>query len=510
MILFGGKCGLTGKSAIVARAGTIVRVCSDEQALALKIDGEEVYDLRGGIVLPGFADGHGHVLGLGMRLSTLHLHDRASAHDVAGAVREWIAHHGADHWVIGMGWDQEKWADKNFPHREILDAVAPDTPVYLTRIDGHAAWVNGEALRRAGVDRAAEIDGGVIVGDSARLPTGVLIDNAMQCVTSVMPQLDDTRIEKALRLAIAHLHRQGITLVHDMDVDPNHVPIYQRVLEEPGNHLRISSWLRGQNFEWQRAWDRHDNRSVRTQFDSDWLHVDGVKLYLDGALGSRGAWLNAPYDDAPGTCGLQLFDRDVLNARIDVALADGYAVAAHAIGDAATHAALDAYERVRARDRNVTLRIEHAQVVAPEDIQRFAALGVIASVQPLQRTSDRAWLPARLGARAAWTFPLRDLHDCGAHLVGGSDFPIEAADCIAGIRAARSGEEGQRLDAQSSIDLFTLWARRATSFYGMSGMLAPGMAADLTILSDNLDDPQCAIAATVIAGEFVCRAPGLM
>ena len=239
-----------------------------------------------------------------------------------------------------------------------------------------------------------------------------------------------------------------------MDVDANILPALRCVLDESGNALRVSSWLRGQDYDWRKSSHEYSLIAMRSKYNSDWISVDGIKFYVDGALGSHGAWLSEPYADTPETSGLVLLNQQDLQSRVDAAVEDGYAVAVHAIGDAAVHCALNVFEQVRHSNTEVVLRIEHAQVIHPSDIPRFAALNVIASVQPLMRVSDEPWMCSRLGERTAWTFSFRALLDSGARLIGGSDFPIEEPDCEAGMLAATGGSSQQQLTMEDARRLF--------------------------------------------------------
>ena len=479
-------------TAVAVSGGRIVWVGAEAEADRLAVGAAEVIDLHGAVVVPGLSDGHAHLSGLGKALSQLALAG-GSPERIAEQVRAAAADCLGDGWLEGRGWDQNEWSVPEFPHRRLLDEAAPGRPVLLRRVDGHAAWVSSAALARAGITRATpDPAGGRILRDAAGEPTGVLVDNAVDLVGSVVPAPTREERIRRVKLAVAHCLARGLTGVHDAGVDAETVEIYRELAERGELGLRLyvmladddatlEAWLpRG-------PWATHDSL----------LTVRAVKMYADGALGSRGARLLADYADDPGNRGLALTSRERLIEMTRRAARAGFQLCTHAIGDAANREILDVYEQVlgELRPRDPRWRVEHAQVLAPEDLPRFARLGVVASMQPVHCTSDMDWAAARLGeARARLAYAWRSLLDSGARLCWGTDFPVEAADPLRGLYAARTRRHPdgsppggwhaeQTVDARVALALYTAGPAWAAFAEDRLGEVAPGRWADLTVLS---------------------------
>jgi predicted amidohydrolase YtcJ len=490
--------------------------------------GEQVVDLGGRAVLPGLVDAHAHLMLLARSRLSLDLSRAQSEDEIACLVASAAGRTAEGEWISGQGWDQTRWPEQRFPTRASLDRAAARHPVALTRVDGHATWANSAALAAAGVDRhLADPPGGRIARGGDGEPTGLLIDTAQELVRAVQPVPSPARFERALREALAHCLSTGLTGLHEMGVDLDTLAVY-RSLAERGqfplrNHVAVSG---------RKAWAHYRERGVEAM-EGGRVIVGAVKLWLDGALGSRGAALHAPYSDDPGNAGLILVPPEEVERWTVDALAHGFQMCVHAIGDRANALALDAFERALATTSPATradhrLRVEHAQILAESDIPRFARLGVIPSMQPTHCTSDMRWAGARLGpARLAGAYAWRSLLSSGSRIAGGSDFPVEDANPFHGIYAAvaRRALTGdgpgwqpeQRMTRAEAVRAFTTWNAYASRRDADLGSLEPGKRADLVVLSDDVFTcPEERIrdivpALTMIAGETVfareARAP---
>jgi predicted amidohydrolase YtcJ len=424
-------------------------------------------------------------------------------------------------WLVGHGWDQNDWPEKAFPDRAELDARYASTPVALGRIDGHALWVNGEALRRARITRdTKDPEGGRILRGPGGEPTGVLVDNAMDLVHAVMPPPTDAQLEAQLGAALARCAQEGMTGVHDAGMDLRTFHLLQRWDAAGRLPLRVYAMADGQGAE-------HEAYLAQGPFQGDRLTMRAVKLSADGALGSRGAALHAPYSDEAGHRGLLLLTPEQYEARVRAFTARGFQVATHAIGDRANTLVLDTLLKVVGPGgvRKGRPRVEHAQVMRLADIQTLGAHGFIASVQPTHATSDMPWAEARLGPeRLQGAYAWQRLKAAGATLALGSDFPVERPDMRAGLYAARTRQDAagqppggwlpaQRLSGEEALEGFTRGAAFAAFAEGVRGQLKPGMDADFTALSvDPVDGPAEALLTaqvrlTVVAGAEVYRAP---
>ncbi|HUP00396.1 MAG TPA: amidohydrolase [Gemmatimonadota bacterium] len=493
--------------------------------------GTVVLDLQGRTVIPGLIDAHGHLGNLGELLRTLDLAGTASPADVAERVRIAAAEREDGAWIVGRGWDQNDWAAKEFPTHEPLDEAAPEHPVYLRRVDGHAVWLNARALDLAGITAdAPDPPGGRILRDAAGRPTGVLIDNAEDLVE---PLIEPDGAERAARLAAAQAHivALGLTGVHDMGAARSEIELY-RAWADSGRLLpRIVAYMDSDEKDLLAWWVTGGGAEIGE--DGDRFRVRGVKLYADGALGSRGAALMEPYSDDPENEGLLVTPPDSLAARTARVLRLGLQPAIHAIGDRGNRVALDAIEEAM---REVTPdsagpipRIEHAQVIALEDIPGFAGLrfdrlGVIASVQPTHATSDMYWAEERVGPqRIAGAYAWQKLRAAGVPLACGSDFPVESANPFYGLYAAvsRRDQEGwpeggwypeERLTREQALACFTIWAARAAGMEDEVGSLEVGKRADFLVLDrDPMEVPadeiwRTSVLETVIDGETVFEA----
>lgn len=447
-------------------------------------------DMGGKTLVPGMIDGHGHVMGLGDQLLRLDLSETKSLDEALAKIRDYAAAN-PNKWVLGGGWNQERWGLGRFPTAAELDAVVGDRPVWLERVDGHAGWTNSRALQLAGITaETKDPNGGRIERDAKGAPSGVLVDGAMELLTKAIPQATPRERNAAFLAAQDRLLSFGITATADMGTTVPDWLTYRRMGDLGLLKVRIMSY--GSGVETALA--------VGGQGPTPWLYQDrlrmgGIKLYADGALGSRGAWLKADYSDAPGQKGLGfLSDGQLLNMMIRGAM-DGYQIAVHAIGDRANQQALDAIEVLSDTYKDDRRwRIEHAQIVDPKDLPRFGKFGTIASMQPVHQTSDRTMAEARLGPdRLKGAYAWRSMLQNGSKLAFGSDFPVESPDPWAGWAASftRMDASGQPFGgwrAEEAVTREQGWAGFTTgaAYAGFAedkiGRLAPGMKADFLIL----------------------------
>ena len=447
-------------------------------------------DGGGATLLPGLIDAHGHVLGLSLARNRVDLVGTTSLREALQRVADFAAAHPEADWILGRGWNQVLWAEKRFPSAADLDSLDLDRPVWLRRIDGHAAWANALAMERAGIDDSTpDPHGGAIHRDSDGAATGVFVDTAMTLVETVIPEPGTGEKRAALKTAFAELVSLGLTSVHDAGIGPEEAGLYRELAARGEIPLRVYAMLDEATYE--------DFGPPLLDDGSGFLAIRSIKSYLDGALGSRGAALMADYSDDAGNSGLLFKDTDTFAALAAAASQRGFQVNVHAIGDAANRVALDAFARLDTR-RQLRHRIEHAQIVAPGDIARFGELGVIASMQPIHATSDMNMAEDRIGPqRIAGGYAWRKLLDSGARMAGGSDFPVEPANPMFGLYAAvtrrdHGGEPSggwyadQALSIAEALRLFTLDAAYAAHQESQLGSLQAGKRADFILLDRDI------------------------
>ena len=485
---------------LIGRDGKVSQLLTPRDKAPKQLDFR--HDGKGLTMLPGLIDAHGHVIGLGFAALTLDLSGTNSLEEAQAAIRGYAAKYPDRRWIIGRGWNQEKWGLGRFPTAADLDVAVADRPVWLERVDGHAGWANSRALEIAGITAATKSPAGGRIEMVDGKPSGIFVDMASELVAKHVPAPRPVERDLALAEAQQALLKVGVTAVADMGTTVADWQSYRRAGDEGWLSVRIFGYAAG-----------IDNMvAIAGPRPTPWLYDDklrlgGVKLYLDGALGSRGAWLKKPYADAPGQTGLPLLVPAELRNMMVRASMDGFQTAVHAIGDAANAEAIGAVEDLAptySGDRR--WRIEHAQIVDPADLPRLAKNGIIASMQPVHQISDRLMAEARLGPdRLAGAYAWNSILKAGGKLAFGSDVPVESPNPFHGIAAAITREDAngqpfggwmaaERVSREQALAGFTIDAAYAAFAEGRLGSLSPGYRADF-ILVDT--DPLLASPAQI-------------
>lgn len=445
-------------------------------------------DMGGKTLVPGMIDAHGHVMGLGAQLLRLDLSETNSLDEALAKIRSYAASN-PNKWILGGGWNQERWKLGRFPTAAELDAAVRDRPVWLERVDGHAGWANSRAIAAANVTAAVRDPNGGRIERADGKPSGVFVDAAMDLITKNIPAPTPREQNAAFLAAQEKLFSLGVTTAADMGTSLADWMTYRRMGDLGLLRMRILSYANGIDTA----------LAVAGQGPTPWLYADhlrmgGIKLLVDGALGSRGAWLKADYADAPGNKGLPFLNDDQLLNLMTRGSMDGFQIAVHAIGDRANQQVLDAIEVLSDTYKDRRWRIEHAQIVDPKDLPRFGKFGTIASMQPVHQTSDMHMAEARLGAgRLGGAYAWRSMLQNGARLAFGSDFPVESPDPWAGWAASftRQDASGQPFGGWRPEEAVTReqgWAgfTIGAAYAGMAedkiGRIALGMRADFLIL----------------------------
>ncbi len=473
---------------VITPDGKVVQLLKDGDKRPLRPDWRA--DMKGKVLLPGFVDAHGHVMELGFRALELDLSDTRTLDEAKAKIAAYVAANPDRKWIVGGGWNQEKWGLGRFPTAADLDAVVGDRPVWLARADGHASWANSAAMRAAGVSAKSVTPPGGRIEKTGAEPNGVFVDAAQDLIAKVVPAPLPKERSLAFYKAQEALLRAGVTATADMGTSLDDWMTYRRAGDVGALRVRIMSYGAGVD----------DTIRIGGTGPTPWLYdghlrLNGVKLYTDGALGSRGAWLKTPYSDAPGQTGAGFLTDAQLKNLMSRAAMDGYQVAVHAIGDRANAqvlAAIDELAPTYKGDRR--WRIEHAQIVDPADLPKFAMHGTIASMQPVHQTSDRVMAEARLGpARLAGAYAWATMLKNGVPLAFGTDYPVESPDPFAGWAAGftRTDADGQPFggwQAQEALSREQAWKAYTAdaAFAGFAerqfGRLAPGQYADFIIV----------------------------
>jgi predicted amidohydrolase YtcJ len=523
--------------AVAARDGRILAVGREAELIELRGAKTEVIDLRGRLLLPGFTDSHLHFIELALRAAQIDTTGTGSVHAVAEMVRDRTRVTPAGTWILGGGWDANLWSDDVKPNRSILDGAAPDHPVALEAKDLHSIWVNSAALQRVGITSATgDVLGGVIERDLLGEPTGILRENAVSLIRDSIPVPGLAETTAAVREALVGAWAAGLVAVHNASDTPDGLALrtFQFLRERDELGMRVLQFLPSDSLDLARA------LGLRTGYGDARLRIGAIKFFADGSLGSRTASMLQPYVGQPDNRGVLTMDPEELLEQALLASSAGLSLAIHAIGDRANREVLDVLAEVRRqeassdsqnlgsvlRDSNRPLRhrMEHVQCLDARDLPRLAKLNVIASVQPIHATSDmhmvdEHWGPER--ARSAYAF--RGLLNSGAHLVFGSDAPVEPFAPLAGLHAAvtrrradgspdSDGWQGQeRISLAEAIDAYTRWPAYAAGEETNRGSLAAGKAADLVLLSRNIftSEPMeilsTSVDLTVLDGKIVWR-----
>ena len=477
----------------------------------------QTIDLKGAAAYPGFTDSHGHLLGIGLREMTLNLEGTTSIKDLKSKLSAVAASTAEGETIYGRGWIETHWPESRFPNRSDLDAVTTSHPVILERSDGHAVVVNTRALTDANITAETESPfGGAINRDDSGEATGMLIDNAGKLVEPLMPVLTEDRKREAYIRGAELYAARGWTNIHSMSVDPADISMLNTLARNKEINIRVYNSLdlisgRTQTLANMTNMKNEQNQLVTTR---------AIKLYADGALGSRGAALLAPYSDDEKNSGLMLLKQSSAEAILDAALRNGTQVNTHAIGDRANRMVLNWYEEAFARvpknqwtEQDPRWRIEHSQIIEPGDIQRFVDLGVIPSMQPSHAIGDLHFAPRRLGKdRLAGAYAWRALIDSGSIIAGGSDAPVEVGDPRIEFYAATQRKDlkgfsnedwnpGQKVSSQEALKMFTAWPAYAAFQEGETGTIEVGKMADITVFGTDImtaDGPEILKAKPVL------------
>ncbi len=525
--------------AVAISGSTIAAVGSNEDIARYVGPNTQVIDLNGRLAIPGFIEGHGHYMGLGESKMELDLTKAKNFDDIVAMVADAVKKAKPGDWIQGRGWHQEKWNKvpqpnvEGVPLHQALDRVSPNNPVYLTHASGHAALVNGKALELAGVTRATPNPaGGEIVKDARGEPSGLLRESAQglagramaEALSKMSPEEREARSREQVNLAGADAVSKGVTSFQDAGSSFGTIDLFKKLDAEHALPLRLYVMVRGES---DSSLEANLDRYRMPMQDNAFLTVRAIKMVMDGALGSHGAWMLEPYDDLPTSTGLNLIPVERLKSVAEIAIRHGYQVNTHAIGDRANREVLNVYEQVFQANpdkKDLRWRDEHAQHLDPADQPRFAQLGVIASMQAVHATSDGPWVPKRIGEKRAreGAYVWRNLMKSGAMVTNGTDTPVEDVNPIAGFFSAvtRKTADGslfypdQKMTRQEALKSYTLNNAYAAFEEKFKGSITPGKLADITVLSQDImtipDDsiPATRVVYTIIGGQVRYSAGG--
>jgi predicted amidohydrolase YtcJ len=493
LILTGGKIYPVDEifglyEAMAIKDGKILDV-GDGEKIKNRYKADQVIDLAGRFVYPGFIDPHSHFIGYAMNLQRANLWMSGSMEQIVERLKIHRQQLPSD-WLLGRGWDQNLFEIRKMPDNALLNQNFPDIPVYIVRVDGHAAVVNDKALELAGITSGTRVDGGEVVVRDGK-PTGLLIDRAMYLVSSIIPQPELPEIVSLLKQAQADMFEVGLTSVCDAGLVKTQVLLLDSLYKAGELDIRVYAMLNpsNENFEYFLP---------KGPYQTDRLTVSSVKLFADGALGSRGALLKEPYTDAPGTKGILVDDMALMEKACSLALAHGFQVNTHCIGDSAVSLVLDMYGRYLPAGNDLRWRIEHAQVVDPLEFDKFGMYNIVPSIQAIHAVSDMGWAEDRVGPhRIKGAYAYRDLLNQTGWLPNGSDFPVEHINPLYSYHAAFTRQEnngepaggwypGQNLTREEALKGMTIWAAKANFEEHTRGSLEPGKFADFVILDEDL------------------------
>lgn len=500
----------TVHSSMAISNGKIIAI-GEKENIEKKYESTNTFDATGKYIYPGFIDPHCHFLGYGLGLPNAWLAGAKDWEEVVTRLVENQKQYSTE-WVKGRGWNQNEWAVKQFPTNELLNKAFPDKPVYIVRIDGHAAIANQKALEIAGITAKTTISGGEIIKANGK-PTGVLVDNAMELVRKCIPESTKEEKTKALINAQKNCFAVGLTGVHDAGLDTDEVFLVDSLHKSGSLKMRINAWLNPTKSNYETFL----NKGV---YQTDWLTVRSIKIYADGALGSRGALLLKPYSDDPKNNGIQVETTEKLDSVCKIASDAGYQVCTHCIGDNAVRLMIDIYSKYLDENNDKRWRIEHSQVVDPQDMPRYGKYNIIPSIQTTHATSDMDWADERLGDRIKYAYAYQELLQQNGWLPNGSDFPIEHINPLYGFysgvaRQHFNGEpkEGFQMEnaltREQALRAMTIWAAKSAFEENLKGSLEVGKFADFVVLDFDLmndsikDVPNIKVQQTFVNGEKV-------
>lgn len=500
--------------AFAIKNGKFVAVGNTDE-ICSKFQAEEIIDLDGQYVYPGFIDAHAHFFGYGQGIQTeAQLFDTQSEEAILNLLDSFQKER-QNAWILGRGWDQNDWPTLEFPTKDGLDKLFPDIPVYLVRIDGHAAWVNSKALELAGITAKTNIDGGDVILKNGE-PTGVLIDNAMSFVRSLIPELNQAAQIKAMKAAEENCFAVGLTGVTDAGLSLSLVQLIDSLHQSGNLKIRINAML-------DPSQENFDHFLPNGPYVTDKLSVRTIKIYADGALGSRGACMIEPYSDDPKNYGLMIETEDYYREICKKAFENNFQMATHAIGDSANRVMLRIYGEVLQRENDRRWRIEHTQIIAPKDFNLFGKYSIIPSIQPTHATSDMYWADERVGLeRLKGAYAYKQLLDQNNWIPLGTDFPIEKIDPILTFYAAvvrkdvnNYPEDGFQMEnvlsRKETLKGMTIWAAKTAFEEQVKGSIEKGKFADFVVLNQDImecldsDIPKTEINYTVIGGQIVYK-----
>ena len=502
-------------TAFAVKDGRILFAGSEREVRTLASSRTRVVDAHGNTIVPGLVDAHAHLLGLGNSLRNVQLQGSKSYEEVIARVVERAKTAKPGEWIEGRGWDQNLWPDKRFPTHEALTKAVPNNPVVLTRIDGHARLANAAAMKTAGITAATrDPSGGRIERESDGSPSGVFVDNANSLVDRAIPDPTAAQTTDAILAAVAEANKYGLIGIHDAGVGRETIDIYESLARQGRYNLRNYVLVAGDSADVA----HYMAIGPRSALYNGHVWVRAIKLYADGALGSRGAALLAPYSDDPNNSGLLVTPPAELQRISTAALRRGFQVGVHAIGDRGNRIVLDAYEAalkaVPTADHR--FRIEHAQIISPEDIPRFAKLGVIPSMQASHQTSDMRWAETRVGPqRIKGAYAWRTLLNTGVIIPDGSDFPVEKVNPLISFHSAVSRQDEtnwpdggwypqEAMTRTEALKAMTIWPAFAAFQEKIMGSITPGKYADFVILDrDIMTVPNSEILDTQVISTWI-------
>ena len=448
-------------------------------------------DLKGGWVYPGFIDSHMHLTGLGWSLESVDLVGTTFKLDALKKIKEGIKNTPKGTWVLGRGWDQNDWSKSEYPKATDLDLISMDHPMIFRRIDGHAAWANTLAMKLANIsENTVDVNGGIIIRDDIGYPTGIFIDNALDLIESQIPEKTEQDIYRQIIKAQTMLNKFGITSIHDAGTSKKEIKILKKMIKNEELSIRVYTMLNNNPKDYDSFLESGP------EIENPFIKVQSIKIYLDGALGSRGAALLEPYSDSPSENGLLIIKPSEHKSLVKKFSKSGFQVNTHGIGDRAIRIILDNYEEVA--NTKIRNRIEHSQIVHPDDVPRFKELNVIPAMQSTHCTSDMPWVEERIGLeRMHEAYPWKSFIKLNIPVPGGSDAPIESPNPIEGIYASvtRKDKNGlpekgwyseQKMTLKEAIKSYTEWGAYASYEEKIKGKIKENFYADFTVLDQEL------------------------